>query len=315
MSTSIEWTDETWGVAVGCKMVSLGCQNCYAQSFAHRGLSERHRGLTVMTSQGPRWNGTARFVPEALAKPLSWRKPRKVFVASMSDLFHDDITNEQIAAVFGVMAACPQHTFQILTKRPERMLAWFDWVREKADGQEYGLLHDACGQLSHILDPGERDLDEPPTRFDQAMEALMGVEWPLSNVLLGVSCENQEAANKRIPLLRRCPAAAHFVSFEPLLGPIDCDTRWLEWLPTGPDENGESNLLPPLRWGIVGSESGRGARWMETEWARSLVDQLIAAGIAVFTKQIANEYDRKGGKPEHWPAGEWPRQFPEVSRG
>jgi protein gp37 len=128
MSTSIQWTDETWNPVVGCARVSPGCENCYAERVAHRGLTERHRGLTVVGKHGPRWIGEARFVPEALGKPLHWRKPRRVFVNSMSDLFHDDITFEQIAAVFGVMAATPHLTYQVLTKRPARMVEFFRWM-------------------------------------------------------------------------------------------------------------------------------------------------------------------------------------------
>jgi protein gp37 len=123
----IEWTDRTWNVVRGCSRVSPGCDNCYAMGQAHRfaGPGKPFDGLTRYTAKrGVDWAGFARFVPEKLAEPLSWRKPQRIFVNSMSDLFHESLSNEEIAAVFGVMAACPQHTFQILTKRPKRMREW-----------------------------------------------------------------------------------------------------------------------------------------------------------------------------------------------
>jgi len=232
-----------------------------------------------------------------------------VFVNSMSDLFHDDVTDEQIAAVFGVMGACHRHTFQILTKRPERMRAWFEWVRREAEDQEYGLLHDACGQLSHILDPGERMLDDGPTRFDEAMEDLMGVEWPLPNVWLGVSTENQKAADERIPLLLRTPAAVRFVSAEPLLGELDL-THFLK--PTLVARDGERLQHPDprvpstggtwehgLNWVIVGGESGPGARGCNVDAVEGLVLQCIDAGVPCFVKQLGarpfQEREAEGG--------------------
>ena len=125
--SKIQWTDKTWNPVRGCSRISSGCDNCYATGQAHRfsGTGMPYDGLTVIRNGKVDWKGEARFIPEKLAEPLKWKKPCRVFVNSMSDLFHDSITDEQIAAVFGVMAACPQHTFQILTKRPKRMLAWF----------------------------------------------------------------------------------------------------------------------------------------------------------------------------------------------
>lgn len=133
--TSIEWTDETWNPTVGCSRVSAGCEHCYAEGVAHRGLSPHHRGLTVLGKHGPRWTGEVRLVESALAKPLSWKKPRRVFVNSLSDLWHEGVSNETCAAIFGVMAACPHLTFQVLTKRPERMRAWFalDGIASRVD--------------------------------------------------------------------------------------------------------------------------------------------------------------------------------------
>ena len=275
--TSIEWTDKTWNPVRGCQRVSPGCQHCYAERQAYRFSSpgQPYHGLTVLSGGAPRWTGRAVFVPETLVTPLRWRKPQKVFVNSMSDLFHEDVTNEEITAVFSVMAAAPQHTFQLLTKRPQRMQEWFEWLSveyAKVNGFEF----------------------LPP--------------WPLPNVWLGVSCEDQQRAEERIPLLLQCPAAVRFVSAEPLLGPVDL----LYSVFNGADS---FSAMAGINWVIVGSESGPGARPMKTEWAAALREQCRMAGVPCFIKQILTEEgrrngDRKGGDPKYWPPGVWPREFP-----
>lgn len=310
-ATSIEWTDKTWNPVRGCARVSPGCERCYAERVAHRfsGAGLPYEGLTVLGKHGPRWAGSARFVPEMLDAPLRWRKPQRVFVNSMSDLFHADITNEQIAAVFGVMAACPQHTFQILTKRPERMQGWFEWSARAvlARSTENTLcLHYAQRDCSH-------------TGLLDAQSILMR-EWPLRNVWLGVSCEDQARADERIPLLLQTPAALRFVSAEPLLGPIRFD-GWLD------DEPSPASLLD---WVIVGGESGPGARPCEVQWIRNIVHQCAAEGTVCFVKQLGLHAatsevptgglysklrlrDRKGGDMAEFPIDLQVREFPEVN--
>ena len=231
MSTKIEWTDETWNPVRGCSLVSDGCRHCYAMKQAHRfsGKGGKYEGLTELGPDGPRWTGKLRMVPELLDLPLRWKKPRMIFVNSMSDLFHGDVPFDFINHVFSTMFRCPQHTFQILTKRPERML---DYVSRSA------FLSNA----------------------------------PFDNVWLGVSVENQKAADERIPLLLQTPAAVRFVSAEPLLGPINLR------FPTGKNPNQDT-------WVIVGGESGPGARPMHPDWASSLRDQCNGAGVPFFFKQ------------------------------
>ena len=121
--SSIQWTDATWNPVRGCSIVSPGCTNCYAMKQAHRfnGLGQPYEGLTRLTSKGPVWTGTIRLVPEALDQPLRWRRPRRIFVNSMSDLFHEDVPEDFLIATFGAMFMANQHIYQILTKRPERM--------------------------------------------------------------------------------------------------------------------------------------------------------------------------------------------------
>jgi protein gp37 len=305
--TSIAWTDKAWNPVRGCARVSAGCEHCYAERQAHRfsGEGQPYEGLTALGKHGPRWTGEARFIPEKLGDPLRWKRPQRIFVNSMSDLFHDDVTDDQIAAVFGVMAACPQHTFQILTKRPERMLRWLE--------QELSPMH-CAGKADELLF-GSPHAGKLYAHFDDEMGET-DLEFPLPNVHLGVSCENQETANERVDLLLRCPAAVRWVSMEPLLeetvifsldGPVD--------VPSGERS--------PLDWIVVGGESGPGARPCDVEWIRSIVRQCAESGTACFVKQLGavwsmaqrgdahDSRDRAGGDPSEWPESLRVRQFPE----
>lgn len=319
--TTIEWTDTVWNPVVGCSRVSAGCQNCYAERVAHRGMQDAHKGLTVLGPKGPRWTGEVRTLPARLGEPLRWRKPRRVFVNSMSDLFHEAVPFEFIAAVFGVMAACPQHTFQVLTKRPERARAFFEWDHTLI--QMAGLADELItksvgmsGQMARRL-YGHFDNDSGET----------DVPWPLPNVWLGVSVEDQATADERIPLLLECPAAVRWVSYEPALGPVDFegltldDGSGLSSFRTVPEDDG-------IDWIVVGGESGPGARPFDLAWARSTIAQCRDAGVACFVKQLGSApdfgivireggralRDRKGGDMSEWPDDVRVREWPEVSR-
>jgi protein gp37 len=288
--TGISWTDATWNPVRGCSRVSEGCRNCYAERVAARfsGPGQPYEGLAkigVRTGHHPKWTGEVRMVPDHLADPLRWRKPRRVFVNSMSDLFHEKLTNEQIAAVFGVMAAAPQHTFQALTKRAKRMREWFAWI-----GADAANICDevATASLAGYYDVCHLGLTTSEFR------------WPLPNVWLGVSVENQAAADERIPELLATPAAVRFLSCEPLLGPLDLRVhlagagarRVLEQYPC--DESRiPAHLRPPpeLHWLITGCESGPGARACQTGWLRSLRDQCRAVGVPYFLKQAKEDID------------------------
>ena len=261
-TTKIEWTDRVWNPVRGCSKVSSGCENCYAERMAQRfgGPGQPYDGLT----KDHHWTGEARFVPNMLKAPLHWRKPCRVFVNSMSDLFHEDITDEQIAAIFGAMAACPQHTFQILTKRPKRMAEWFEWI-------DADRLHKRVSTLDRCN------------------------RWPLPNVHLGVSAESQQAADERIPLLLQCPAAIRWVSCEPLIGAVRLDRLTDDELGASWDSlRAESRL----DWVVCGGESGPNARPMHPDWARSLRDQCREAGVPFWFKQWGefNELGARVGK-------------------
>lgn len=244
--------------------------------------------------------------PVALSKPLHWRKPRRVFVNSMSDLFHDDITFEQIAAVFGVMASTPHLTYQVLTKRPARMLEFFRWVKATAPKASLdGRLVD----LTTI-----KALNVLRWHKHVGKIAFGGAErWPLPNVWLGVSVEDQRRADERIPLLLECPAAVRFLSVEPLLGPVNLAYTCFN----GADSFG---AMPGIDWVIVGGESGPGAGVCNAGWVRGIVRQCDEARVPCFVKQLGSNpsgvlwglRDRKGGDPSEWPEDLRVQEFPEV---
>ncbi|MDP9267286.1 MAG: phage Gp37/Gp68 family protein [Acidobacteriota bacterium] len=308
-NTSIEWTDATWNPIRGCSRVSEGCRHCYAEAVAARfsGAGQAYEGLAELKIIGqgtpaehtaPHWTGRVRLVPEHLADPIRWKKPRRIFVNSMSDLFHEKLPFETIAKVFAVMALSPQHTFQVLTKRPQRMLEFFTWARDIAwpklfpwDVPDYGVEANVVLQFLSDAEAGiavSKDEDPPA--------------WPLPNVWLGVSVEDQESADARIPLLLNMPAAVRWISAEPLLGPIILKERDqpevnVDWL-RGFD--GGEPAIPGLDWVVGGGESGPGARPMHPAWALALRDQCRAAKVAFFFKQWGAwqpiEY-RQGRKP------------------
>lgn len=197
MTTSIEWTDETWNPTRGCSLVSPGCTNCYAMKQAHRfaGEGKAYEGLTrLREAGGPVWTGIVRAAPEhVLELPLTWHKPRRIFVDSMSDLFHEDVADDFITAVFGIMAECPQHTFQVLTKRADRMRSWFQWLRAEAPavhGCERDVLH---RHLFPYL--GDASYWQRPFFAGYDVHAP-GARWPLPNVwLCAVLGVDEESAN------------------------------------------------------------------------------------------------------------------------
>lgn len=303
----IEWTDATWNPLRGCSRVSAGCQHCYAERVAARfcGAGQPYEGLIHPSTRG--WNGQVRLVPEVLGQPWHWVKPRRVFVNSMSDLFHESVPFEFIAAVFWVMSVTTRHTYQILTKRPSRMVEFFRWVADY-DGT---FKDDRIGDVA-MEHPAIKALGWTPARSGRGGYDNCGPGFPYENVWLGVSVENQATADERIPLLLECPAAVRWLSCEPLLGEVDL-SRWL--LPfkacgncpcpdpeadrTGIDDccRDPDLLKSQIDWVIAGGESGPGARPMHPDWARTLRDQCAAADVPFFFKQWG-EWAPRG--PESW---------------
>lgn len=325
----IAWTEETWNPIRGCSRVSEGCRHCYAERMAARfsGPGQPYDGLARSTPSGPRWTGKVRLVEEHLADPLRWKRPRRVFVNSMSDLFHEALSNEQIAAIFGVMAAAPQHTFQVLTKRAKRMREWF------VGGARPNIaVYDAAAEIV-AGDWSKMPSDMAKTRSSG------GAWWPLPNVWLGVSVEDQATADARIPHLLETPAAVRWVSYEPALGPVrfdhlDADAAGhAEWCQIDALTGRHTDMGRPcpdapsrLDWIVIGGESGPGARPFDVAWARATIAACRAAGVPCFVKQLGarpvqapappvGRYafafdDRKGGDPAEWPVDlrvrEWP---------
>lgn len=364
-NSKIEWTESTWNPLVGCTKVSQGCKHCYAMTMAARIANAAQRFLrdgkvltdvqnaylrVVRWERGgmdaadfydkalPQWNNRVELIESVLMAPLRAKNPKVYFVNSMSDLFHEAVSFEFVDKVFAAMALCPQHTSQVLTKRPER-------------AAEYFAIEDTAARIGLATEefrgPGYCDW-----------------EWPLPNVWIGTSVEDQKTADERIPHLLQVPAAVRFLSCGPLLGPVDL----LDLPASYPEEEGGESLNRPLlrlnalkggywcgpgrfgpetrsvNWVICGGESGHGARPMHPDWARSLRDQCAAAGVPFFFKQVgewawSENNDElltlgsgrlRKGEAEEWPkwtrvgkkrAGrlldgrEW-NQFPEVaSRG
>lgn len=323
--SAIEWTDATWNPLRGCSRVSAGCQHCYAERVAHRfsGAGQPYEGLIYPSTKG--WNGKVRLVPEVLGQPWHWVKPRRIFVNSMSDLFHESVPFEYIAAVFWVMSVTTRHTYQVLTKRPARMLEFFQWLLKRQDMDIFPATHDDAGywMSNEVCDighehPALKALGWTPATSTRGGYDNCGPGWPYRNVWLGVSVENQATADERIPLLLQCPAAVRWLSCEPLLGPINF--RWTPYAhqATGQDyrkyleARGSVNEYEALRlidWVVVGGESGLGARPMHPDWARSLREQCARAGVPFFFKQwgewrppLAGEsYDTSKGQAQRVP--------------
>jgi protein gp37 len=239
----------------------------------YKDLTRKHNDGSV------NWTGAVKCLPERLAQPLGWKKPARVFVNSMSDLFHEAVPNEFIWRVFALMAATPRHTFQILTKRPERMN---QWVR-------------SLGRGSYRM----ADIAREAGWSDAPVDAFF--RFPLPNVWLGVSTENQAAADERIPLLLQTPAAVRFISAEPLIGPIRI-RLYLPWSPAAAP-------TPRLDWVITGGESGKDHRPFDPQWAKDIRDQCVAAGVAFFHKQSGGPRPGMGTELD---GQEW-HQFPKVA--
>ena len=295
--THIEWTDATWNPITGCRVVSEGCRNCYAMRLAGTRLAHHpsRAGLTRQTADGRHvWTGEVRLNAEWLDQPLRWRRPRQIFVCAHGDLFAEGVPDEWLDKVFRVMARAPQHTFQVLTKRPKRMRDYLTRFKPAATGHP----EDPEGHRPYIT----RDGVAASSREDGSPLFHASEGWPLPNVWLGVSVEDQATADARIPLLLETPAAVRWISAEPLLGPVDlyngdpdprldghCATQTFigDWWERGDDPKG-----PPrhgVDWVVVGGESGPGSRPMHPDWARSLRDQCAAAGTAFFMKQMAKK--------------------------
>lgn len=266
MGTKIQWCDEVINPIVGCSRVSPGCANCYAAAVAQ---SARLQQFPQYQKVGA-WDGTVEFVESQLTKPLKWRSPKKIFVCSMSDLFHENIPDEWRDRVFAVMAMTPHHTYQVLTKRPENALRYLsqDNLKPKWRGQVYGDLYDAL----------PKDLKTGYFKMNSHWDEMV---LPARNVWVGTTVENQATADERIPLLLQVPAAVRWLSVEPLLGEIDLLKL------VSKDDDG-LRALEYINWVVVGGESGPRARPLPIEWVEAIAQQCQTAGVPVFLKQLGS---------------------------
>lgn len=278
-ATKISWTDATWNPVRGCSRVSEGCRNCYAERVAARFSDEGqpYHGLADRTRAGSKWTGLVRLVMEHLEDPIRWKRPRRIFVNSMSDLFHENLPDELIDFVVAAMLLAPRHTFQVLTKRAARMRRYFE---------DPDLYERVLGAANYFR-----------RRRPELNQIGIGnpADSPARWIWLGVSVENQAAADERIPELLASPAAVRFLSCEPLIGAVE--------LPRHDQSMGPS--YSPLDWVIAGCESGPGARHCDVTWLRSLRDQCAAAGVAFFLKQAAETNPGRCGD-ENNPNGDKP---------
>ncbi len=300
MPTKIEWADEVWNITTGCTPISAGCQNCYAKRMA-----QRLKGRAGYPADDP---FKVTFHPDKLDAPLRWKKPRRIFVVSMGDLFHEDVTDEMIDKVFAIMASSGRHTFMLLTKRPQRAHEWFQRVSDgakKAKNMYQSALIDyysrndvdlsephqvpaaPTGELRFIYD-SMRDIKPEMTIEERFSGKSIGEchwrGWPLDNVWLGVTAENQAMADERIPILLQIPAAKHFASLEPLLKPVDVRPYLpRKWTLACHDYPTERTI--GLDGIVAGGESGPGARPSHPDWFRKVRDDCAAAGVPFTFKQ------------------------------
>jgi protein gp37 len=271
MTTKIEWTQETWNPIIGCTKISEGCKNCYAEKFAYR-LSHNPKTMDnyvhVVDLATKKWSNKTQLVKSSLTKPLKWKKSKMIFVCSMGDLFHDSVSFEWIDALFTVMSDCDHHIYQILTKRPQRILDFYSW------------------------------------KWNEIKKLTLDnnyIPWqPKNNVWIGVTCENQEMADQRIPILLQIPTKVRFVSCEPLLEEIllkqQCKNYLEGWdteigcrsdINGYPEPGPEQIQTNKINWVIAGPLTGHGPEkiFCKKEWIESLYEQCKSANVPFFDKK------------------------------
>jgi protein gp37 len=293
--SKISWTDATWGIFLGCSKVSPGCEKCYAVRDVHRmagnpnpKIGPLFEGLTAYHDNGKLdWTGEVRFVEERLLLPLRWQKPRRIFVNSMSDTFHPHLDIQDIDRFWAVMLLCyfyqRGHVFQVLTKRPHLMARYVNDPSTPA----------------RVLKCAEAIIMESGPFGDNRHQQF---GWPLQNVWLGTSIENQKAADERLEHLVRAQAATRFISAEPLLGPVNLGL--LGTVPYTWNTGRYAAIYDYIDQVIVGGESGAGARRMDLAWARALKEECELGGVKYHFKQLGSVLARELGTAH--PKGEDP---------
>lgn len=289
--SAISWTDSTWNPVVGCSKISAGCANCYAERMARRQVGMGTPGYySVM--DGTKWNGKTVLVNKKLTKPLHWKGPRKIFVCSMGDLFHESVPFEWVLKVVGIIIATPWHTYKILTKRPKRMYDFFasfpdGWlIREGMKHSLFGYEFFALHAIHGVITDGrvQKANKYYLANYDQSKRGKLDspVPHPIPNLHLGVTVENQKNVG-RIADLIRTPAAQRFVSFEPLLGRVHAIRIFYRRLCT---YKSHKCRVRHIDYAVIGCESGRGARLCTLDDIRYVMQQCRDGGVKVHVKQI-----------------------------
>lgn len=356
--SGIEWTDATWNPTTGCSRVSAGCDNCYAiaQSARVEAMQDAqgrfpnaYTGTTRVKPSGRRdFTGRVNLQFDRLDQPIWWRRPRKIFVNSMSDLFHPGVPKHFVARVFATMALTPHHTYQILTKRPSRMRTMLYEDERVPPSRRFSAIIASCVRpaLAYLseIERAQRPSFEALTQEHPCGTRTLK-EYPLRNVLLGTSVENEKVAVERVHALLETPAHRRFLSMEPLLGDVSWYTVSGEWTDriniSAPQDAYEAHpwtnceVLRGIDWIILGGESGPGARKTHLEHmihqvrAVEHVNVLRARAqpyvepLAVFVKQLGSrpflrgvpypmQHSRKGGDIRDFPDVLRVRDFPSL---
>lgn len=276
--TTIEWTNKTWVPITGCTRVSSGCDFCYAAKMTEKFGNQGFANYKGLYGNG-HFNGKVRIIEDRIHEPLKWVKPQKVFLTSMSDLFHKEVPDETLYRIFAVMSLCQDFTFQILTKRHVRMNQFLNGCP----------THEIEQHREAIFNSNIKVAKKRTKKL--AFFGAQDWDWPLPNVWVGVSVENSERADERIPALLESKASVRFISAEPLLGGMLIES-YLRKKPKIYDM-GYHSWDRGLDWVIAGSESGQGARPMNEDWIRSLRDQCVENDVRFFYKQ---KLDPNGSK-------------------
>jgi len=303
MPTKIGWTGETWNPIIGCRATSPGCKNCYAARQAYRipllmrgrnpNATSVYDGLAKMTKGRVRWTGQFRYIPERLVETLRWQVGKRIFLGSMTDVCHPLVPHHWRLPIWAVMALTPRHTYQVLTKHPEDMVRFYEWLTK---GRQSDCLNRIINEAARIHDtwPGRR-----PAWLTQAVEDID--TWPLPNVEIGVTAEDQNTYDYRARHLIQVPAAVRFFSLEPLLGPINL--RLFDAL----TDFDCYSLHERIHGVIVGGETGAGARPCEVSWVRHIVGQCDEAELNAYVKQLGrvvidrNDAGFMGESETDWP--------------
>ncbi|HTV33660.1 MAG TPA: phage Gp37/Gp68 family protein [Methylocella sp.] len=258
---TIEWADAIWDPLVGCSRKSAACRHCYAEALTAASAQDAQWGLgyAEIGPAGPAWTGKIALRDDRLTLPLTWDTPRRILVNALSDLFHESAQNEVTDRIFAIMALCPHHIFEILTKRPKIMQAY---ITEPA----------TPARIAKVMD------EIAPQDSSHSLSV-----WPLKHLWLGVTAENQKEAERRIPVLLETPAALRFVAAEPLLEALDLKAGI--WLRDATETGPASGSGPRIDWVVAGGEIGAEAKACHPDWARSLRDQCIKGGTAFFWRQ------------------------------